>query len=102
MVDLAREALVAGVVEPDLVAPKPAEPAEHLREDSGRESSVLLGGEPAEQLEPIAGLDGQEVDDVSGLGAAEEREELVGGEVEFGAIGALAAEDGRDSGVDPA
>jgi hypothetical protein len=63
--DFARELLVAGVVEGELLAPKPAEAAKHLGEDRGRESAVLLGCEPAQSLEPVTGLDGHEVDEVA-------------------------------------
>ena len=54
MVDLCPKLVVAGVVELELLSPKPREAAEHLGEDTGAEAAVLLGGEPAEALEAVA------------------------------------------------
>lgn len=67
--------------EPELVVGQPLDPAEHLGEHAAVEAAVLLGGELAEVVEPEPWLDGSEVDEVSGLGSAEQCEHLVGDEL---------------------
>lgn len=73
-----REAAVAQL---ELVRREPIDPAEHLGEDRPIEAAVLLNGETAEVVEAVERLDGSEVDEVAGFGPAEEREQLVGGEL---------------------
>jgi hypothetical protein len=62
---LARELLVAGVVELELVAPEPTESAERLGKPRRKEPEVLLGCEPTEAVETVVRLDRQQVDEVS-------------------------------------
>lgn len=64
--DVVTELLVAGVVERDLLSAKAAERPEHLGEDRGREATILLGGELAESVEPVARLDRHQIDEVPG------------------------------------
>jgi hypothetical protein len=76
-VDLAPELVVAGVVQLEFLSPEPPEAAEHLGQDRRVEAAVPLGRKAAEALEPVARLDGEEIDEVASLGATEEREQLV-------------------------
>jgi hypothetical protein len=56
---------------------EPPEGTEHLSQDRAGEAGVLLPRQGAERLESQAIGEGRDVDEVSGLGSAEEGEELV-------------------------
>lgn len=79
--DVVAELLVPGVVERELVAAEPAEPAEHLGEDRWAEATILLGRELTKPLETVVWLDLHQIDEVAGFGASEEGEQLVDGEL---------------------
>jgi hypothetical protein len=75
--DFTAKPLVLRVVVLELVSAKPIEPREHVGEDSRVEAEVFLQRELAESLESVARLERHQVDEVSSLGAPEEREHLV-------------------------
>jgi hypothetical protein len=75
--DLACELLVLLSVDPELVLAKPWETIKHLGEQGRCEPAVLLGGEGAEPVETVPGLERHQVDEVSGLGPAEDCKHLV-------------------------
>ena len=79
--DVLRQLLVAVVVKLELVAAKPVELDQHLREQARCEAAVLLNCEAAEPLETVVPLQRHQIDEVTGLGPPEDREHLVDGEL---------------------
>ena len=69
------------VIEQELVVGDPVDAGQHLGQHGSIEAVVLLGSKLAESIETEDGLQCGEVDEVAGLGSAEQSKQLVGGEL---------------------
>jgi hypothetical protein len=67
--------------QPELLEGESVEAVELLGQNLGVEAPVFLVGPSAQVLQPPSVDDGGEVDEVAGLGAVEQRQDLVDGEL---------------------